>query len=146
LKNKKTRIVSPDGTITYSEGKVPDHEFMFNAAYTMASGGMVLSGDDVGDLDEPRIALLKKLLPPTKVAAEFDDDSFTTGKAVIDETKTILYAFNFEEEAKDVEWSIDGTAHVLDLFEDKDMGVLTDKIRYADLQPHSAKVLICNKI
>ena len=146
LKNKKVKIVNPDGTITYNDGTVPDHEFAFNAAYTMASGGMVLSGDDVGGLDEPRIALLKKLLPPTRVAAEFDDDSFTTGKAVIDETKTILYAFNFEEEAKDVEWRIDGTAHVLDLFEDKDMGEHTDKIRYADLQPHSAKVLICNKI
>ena len=43
----------------------------------MASGGMVLSGDDLSTLPADRLAMLKKLLPPTGVAAEFEDESLT---------------------------------------------------------------------
>lgn len=145
LKNKMVKTVAPDGSITYSEGTVPENEFAFNAAYTMASGGMVLSGDDVGDLTPKNIALLKKLLPPTGVAAEFDDNKNTLGRAVIDEQKTILYAFNLEEEAKAVSWQINGEVDVLDLFEDKHLGRFTDTVTFPALPPRSAKVLVCTK-
>ena len=146
LKNKMVKAVAPDGSITYSEGTVPENEFAFNAAYTMASGGMVLSGDDVGALSDKNVALLGKLLPPTEVAAEFDDDSYTTGRAVIDSKKTVLYAFNFDEAPKDVAWEIDGEVSVLDHFEDKPLGTFKGKVLYPALPPHSAKVLITSKI
>jgi alpha-galactosidase len=139
------KTVAPDGSITYSEGTVPENEFAFNAAYTMASGGMVLSGDDVGDLTPKNIALLKKLLPPTGVAAEFDDNKNTLGRAAINEQKTILYAFNLEEEEKDVSWQINGEVDVLDLFEDKHLGRFAGTVTFPALPPHSAKVLVCTK-
>jgi alpha-galactosidase len=45
----------------------------------VASGGMVLSGDDLSTLPADRLAMLKKMLPPTGVAAEFDDESLRMG-------------------------------------------------------------------
>ncbi len=47
-------------------------EYRFHATPIMASGGLVLSGDDLSTLPADRLAMLKKLLPPTGVAAEFD--------------------------------------------------------------------------
>ena len=41
----------------------------------MASGGLVLSGDDLTTLPLARMEILKKLLPPTGVQAEFVDES-----------------------------------------------------------------------
>ena len=55
-------------------GELPEDEFQFHATAIYATGGMVLSGDDLTKIPEPRLAMLKKLLPPTGVAAEFDDE------------------------------------------------------------------------
>ena len=42
-------------------------------------GGMTLSGDDLTTIPPDRLAMLKKLLPPAGVAAEFEDDSLRVG-------------------------------------------------------------------
>ena len=73
LQNQKIKVVGPDGKITYREDKITDDEFAFNAVYTMACGGMVLSGDDISELTERNVEILRKLTPPTDVAAIFDD-------------------------------------------------------------------------
>src|SRR5436190_3424593 len=60
-------------------GTMPLEEYRFHATAIMASGGMVLSGDDLSTLPEDRLQMLKKLLPPTGVAAEFENEKLTTG-------------------------------------------------------------------
>ena len=146
LQNKMIRVTDPDGRENWVEGPVTRSEFLFNAAYTMASGGMVLSSDDISALREENIALLRKLLPPVPTAAEFDDDSFTVGRAVMEDGKTILCLFNFTDEAKDISADLDGSFTVYDLFEDGDMGRAENRIVFAGFAPHSAKVLICRKV
>jgi len=47
------------------------------------SGGMVLSGDDLTKLPPARAAMLKKLLPPTGVAAAFPDDTLRIGTVTL---------------------------------------------------------------
>ena len=49
-------------------GDMPAEEYRFHATSIVASGGMVLSGDDLSTLPSDRLAMLKKLLPPTGVA------------------------------------------------------------------------------
>ena len=57
---------------------LPVNEFRFHATAIYASGGMVLSGDDLTQIPPDRLAMLKKLLPPTKTAAAFEDSSLCT--------------------------------------------------------------------
>jgi alpha-galactosidase len=41
---------------------------------------MLLSGDDLTKISAEKLAMLRKLQPPTGVAARFDDDSFRIGR------------------------------------------------------------------
>ena len=125
---------------------ITNDEFAVKAAYTMASGGMVLSGDDVSGLRKENIELLRRLLPPTQVAAETEDDSFTVGRAKFDDEKTIIYIFNYENNEKEIIASLDGKVEVFDLFENKSLGIFDGEIRFDSFKPHFAKTLICKKI
>ncbi len=126
-----------------AEGAVTQNEFLFNAAYTMATGGMVLSSDDISALRDKNVELLRKLIPPVPNAAEFEDDSYTVGRAKIDDEKSVVYMFNFTDCEKDICAAVEGTVSVFDLFEDKDLGTFENEIRLEKIAPHCAKVLIC---
>lgn len=145
LNRKRTGQMGPDGMIFEDDGSISQAEFLFNAAYVMASGGMVLGGDDVPHMNDKTIELTNKLLPPTNVPAEFDDDTFTVGRAKISDDKTIIYVFNFDDEAKDISVKFDGCFDITDLFEDKHIGTFKNEINFKDLAPHDAKVLICKR-
>ena len=145
LQNQMIEIVGPDGTVTRSPGTVTDDEFKFNAAYTMASGGMVLSSDDVSGLTRENIEILRRLLPPTRAEAEFDDLSFTVGRARIDEETTIIYLFNFDDFKKDICVQIDGKWQVFDHLENESLGICENEISVKELRPHYARVLVCKK-
>jgi alpha-galactosidase len=71
----------PDAIVLASD--LSDAECQFHATVIYASGGMVLSGDDLTKLPPARAAMLKKLLPPTGVAAAFDDASLRAGTVVL---------------------------------------------------------------
>ena len=145
LQNQAYEIVGPDGTTITKGGDVLREEFLFNAVYTLASGGMVLSGDDISVLTKENAELLKKLLPPTNVACQFDDTSFTIGRAKISDDKEIICVFNFDDFKKDVRVSINGKMKVLDLFENEVLGILENEISFKDFKPHYAKALVLTR-
>ena len=145
LQNQTYEIVGPDGSIITKGGNVLREEFLFNAVYTLACGGMVLSGDDIPVLTNENAEFLKKLIPPTNVACEFDDTSFTIGRAKISEDKEIICVFNFDDFKKDVRVSINGKMKVLDLFENEVLGTFENEISFKDFKPHYAKALICTR-
>ena len=145
LQNEMIKVVGPDGKAAYEEGKLSADEFAFNAAYTVASGGMVLSGDDVSKLKPENIELLRRLLPPSKYAAEFENGNYSLGTAVLSETKTAYYIFNFEDEPMDIEIPLRGRVMAYDTIEDKELGVFENKIIMNGIRPHLGKILICEK-
>jgi alpha-galactosidase len=49
-----------------------DGEFLFHITSIYAGGGMLLSGDDMPRMTGARLALLRKMSPPTGRAAAFD--------------------------------------------------------------------------
>jgi len=147
LQNRLIKIVGPDGeSSTVKQDSVTDDEFAFNAAYTMASGGMVLSGDDVSGLTDKNTELLRRLLPPTDHAALFDDGSFTVGRARLFDGRPIIYVFNFDDFKKDIKIKIDGKAEAYDIIENKSLGVYENEIALKDFKPHFARALILKDI
>jgi len=73
-----------------------DAECQFHASVIYASGGMVLSGDDLTKLSPARAAMLRKLLPPTGVAAAFDDASLRLGTVTLPGAR-MLCLFNWDD-------------------------------------------------
>ncbi|HBY59313.1 MAG TPA: alpha-galactosidase [Solibacterales bacterium] len=67
----------PDAVVL--DGTLPENEFRFHATAAYASGGMILSGDDLTRIPPDRLAMLRKLLPARGVAAEFTDASLRIG-------------------------------------------------------------------
>ena len=145
LQNRTVKIMGPDGEETKTLEGVPSNEFAFNAAYTMASGGMVLSSDDITTLTEENVRLLKKLIPPTNVAAEFDDITYTVGRAKIDENTTLVYVFNFDDFDKDIEIEIGENFIAYDLFCDQIIDTCRGKIKFSAFPKRYAKVIVCKK-
>ena len=60
-------------------GDLSDDEFRFHATAIFASGGMILSGDDLTTITPARLAMLRKLQPPTGRAARFADTAMHVG-------------------------------------------------------------------
>lgn len=58
---------------------VPGNEFIYHATAVYATGGMVLSGDDLTKITPDKLDMLKKLIPPAGVSARFADERFEVG-------------------------------------------------------------------
>jgi hypothetical protein len=63
----------PDAVVL--AGDLGEEERSFHATAILATGGMVLYGDDLSTIPPTRLEMLRKLHPPTGVAARFEDDS-----------------------------------------------------------------------
>ncbi len=95
-------------------GNLTDDEFRFHATLVFATGGMLLSGDDLSKLSPERLELLKRLVPPSGIAARFADDRFELG--TIDRGATKVYALlNWGDAASERKLPIAPTAKVRDL-------------------------------
>ena len=83
-------------------GELTDDEFQFHATAIYASGGMVLSGDDLTAIPAGARRDAAKLLPPTGVAAEFDDATLTVGRMRLPDRRMICL-FNWDDAPRDAE-------------------------------------------
>jgi alpha-galactosidase len=72
-------VMDAGGKLT-TTGRVPDNEYQFHATFIYATGGMLLSGDDLTKITPRRAEMLKRLVPPTGTCARFEDESFTIGR------------------------------------------------------------------
>jgi alpha-galactosidase len=86
----------PDAVVL--AGDLTDAECRFHATAIYATGGMVLSGDDLTALPAARAAMLRKLLPPTGVAARFIDMNLQVGIVDLSGAQ-MLCLFNWDDAA-----------------------------------------------
>jgi alpha-galactosidase len=125
----------PDAVVL--TGDLPDNEFQFHATSIYASGGMVLSGDDLTKIPANRLTMLRKLLPPTGVAAQFDDESLEVGRM-----GKMICVFNWDETPRNIAVQLPTKARVTDYWSGEDLGVHQGTLAIK-LEPHSARLLKC---
>jgi len=123
-------------------GELPEHEFLFHATAIYATGGMLLSGDDLATIAAPRMAMLKKLLPPTGVPAVFDDEQLRAGTMTL-KTKRMLCLFNWDDQPADVTARLARPARVTDFWTGESLGRREGAVTIAAMPPHSARLLEC---
>ncbi len=123
-------------------GDLSDQEFQFHATAAYASGGMVLSGDDLTRIPPARLALLQELLPPTGIAAEFEDDSLQTGFIKLSD-RLMVCVFNWADAAKTVSFQLPKSSQIRDYWNGADLGRHSGIFEIKDMPPHSARLLAC---
>jgi len=123
-------------------GDLPENEFVFHATVIYAIGGMVLSGDDVSKMPADRLAMLKKLLPPTGVRAVFDDDFHGVGRVNLG-NRQMVCLFNWY----DKDWTYDVTlvdrSRVRDVWTGASLG--RHRSMKVGVPRHSARLLECTR-
>lgn len=123
-------------------GEQPLEEFQFHATVIYASGGMVLSGDDLTKISSERLAMLKKLLPPTRVAASFEDDSLRVG--VINQKDTrIVCLFNWEDAPQTISFELPKKSTITDYWNGENFGTQTGVFTVKNMPPRSARLFVC---
>jgi len=103
----------PDAVVL--AGELADNECRVHATAIYAAGGLVLSGDDLTAMPPARAAMLRKLLPPTGVAAEFDDDSFAIGHVRLPQAR-MLCLFNWDDAPQTRVVRVDRAAAIVDVW------------------------------
>jgi alpha-galactosidase len=123
-------------------GDLSDQEFQFHATAVYASGGMVLSGDDLTRISPHQLLMLQELLPPGGVAAEFVDDTFQVG-LIQKHDCTMVCLFNWGETAKSISFKLPQACLVRDYWSGADLGRHHGIFEMKDLPPRSARLLEC---
>jgi alpha-galactosidase len=124
-------------------GALSDDEFRFHATVIFASGGMILSGDDLTTIPPQRLAMLKKLQPPTGRAARFTDGSLRVGVVQLKDRQA-LCLLNWDDGPQALDFSLAQTNRVRELWTDADLGRRSGHITLT-LSPRSGKVLLCDR-
>jgi alpha-galactosidase len=121
-------------------GKLPENEFMFHATLIYATGGMVLSGDDLTQLSHEHLAVLKKLLPPTGVAARFEDGRFDIGHILLP-GREMIALFNWGDQPADRTIHLGAKSEITDYWTGMDLGEHVGDYTIPKMPGHSARLL-----
>ncbi len=114
-------------------------EFNFHIAMIQASGGMILSGDNLSNLNTSQFEVLRKLLPPVNQAARFLDDDFSV--AIQDFSHhQVLFFFNPSDVEKKMAVRLSKPCWISDFWSSEDFGLHTDIFQMDHIPAHSAKV------
>lgn len=140
LRNAGVDVVDPAGNPILPDGAATQQDFLFNATYTLASGGMVLSGDNMMEFSEQNIRILKKLLPVRGVAAVFDSADYTVGRIPLD-GEEIICVFNYDEVEREYRIGFTERAEVSDFWSEENLGIWEAGVHTVRLAGHSAKAL-----
>ncbi|HEX9365971.1 MAG TPA: glycoside hydrolase family 36 protein [Vicinamibacterales bacterium] len=125
-------------------GELPDHELLFHATAIYATGGMLLSGDDLTVMSGTRMAMLKQMLPPTGVPAVFEDENLRVGTVTLP-GKRMVCLFNWTDAPVTLSAGLTRASTVTDFWSGAALG-RQDVVTIADMPAHSARLLECRDV
>ena len=138
-------LLSP-GMVMDNSGKqtgatgLPLNEVLFHATTVHATGGMLLTGDDLPTLTPERLAVLRKLLPPTKRAASFADEKLTVGRTPHGKGE-YLYLFNWGDQPAERVVALPRKVTLKNYWTGESLGQHAGEYRVPALAPHTALLL-----
>ena len=124
-------------------GDLSEDEFRFHATVIFATGGMLLSGDDLTKISADKLAMLRKLQPPSGIAARFDDDSFRVGR-IREPKRELVAVFNWSDLPQTISFDLRQASAVKDFWSGEDLGRHTGRFQIEAMPKHSARLLICS--
>jgi alpha-galactosidase len=122
-------------------GDLGIEEKRFHATAIWASGGMLLSGDDLTQAPPESLELLKRLHPPTGTAARFADDGFRVGEMDLPTGRGVLL-LNWDDTPKTMSVRAPGRAPLRELWTATDVTPGLDRDVTLTLPPRSGRVLV----
>jgi alpha-galactosidase len=130
----------PDAVVL--TGNVPEEEFRFHATAIYATGGMILSGDDLTTIDAARWEMLRKLQPPTAIAARFRDDSLSVGMVDL-KNERVACLLNWDDAPKELSFSLKGPHRLRELWTNEDRGRHDGGPVSMTVPAHGGRVVLC---
>jgi alpha-galactosidase len=135
--NRRLWWNDPDAVVLASD--LNDAECQFHATAIYATGGMVLSGDDLTKLPLARASMLRKLLPPSGVAATFDDDTLRVGTVTLPAAR-MMCLFNWDDRPQTLSVRWPAPVTVTDYWTDESLG-RRQGVMSIEMAPRSARLL-----
>ena len=106
---------------------------MFHASLLYATGGALLSGDDITTLPANRLAILKKMVKAQGVTAEFDSDKFNYGW-INNNSKKQLVVLNWGTDSKTFHIPIKKPCTLINYFTGEKIGSFDKEIVLKDFE------------
>ena len=132
-------VMDISGKATGATG-LPLNEVVFHATTVHASGGMMLSGDDLPTLGPERVAMLRRLLRPTGRAASFADETLAVGRTPNAQGE-YLYLFNWGDKPVERVVSLPCRVSLKNYWTGESLGEHEGEYRVSALAPHTALLL-----
>ena len=132
----------PDAVVL--TGELSEDEFQFHATSIYASGGMILSGDDLTKITPERLAVLKRLIPPTGVAASFEDDSMQVGVVKLADARMVAL-FNWKDQPQTLSVRLPEAGNITDYWTGESLGRHEAVFIVKDMPARSARLLACKR-
>ena len=121
-------------------GNLPENEYMFHASLLYATGGAILSGDDIPSLPANRLAILKKIASAAKgITAEFNSDSFDYGW-INNNSKKQLVVLNWKDTPKTFRIPIKQPCTLVNFFTGEKVGSFEKEIVLKDFAGQNGMV------
>jgi alpha-galactosidase len=125
-------------------GHLTEEEFRFHATSAYASGGMILSGDDLTTIPTARLAMLRKLMPPSGKAAIFDDASTLEIGRIRTSAALHIVLFNRDDTQKSIAVPLHGRYKIQEMWTGEDLGTHSDVLEI-NVPAHGGRILICKR-
>jgi alpha-galactosidase len=119
-----------------------EEEVRFHATAIYASGGMLLSGDDLTKVAPETLARVRKLQPPTGMAARFADDSLEVG-TVERPAGRLVFLLNWSDAPRTLSFTLNRPQRLAELWSGEDLGIRTAGPVSLTLPAHAGRVLVC---
>ena len=132
----------PDAVVL--TGDLSAEEFKFHATTIYATGGMLLSGDDLTTISPERLAMLRQMQPPTGMAARFSDDSLRVGTVKLAD-RQIFFLLNWENTPQMVSFPLTRASELHDYWTGESLGRHQGSFAVKEMPPHSARLLVCTQ-
>jgi alpha-galactosidase len=125
-------------------GELPENELLFHATAIYATGGMLLSGDDLTTIPDARLAMLKKLLPPTGVPAVFEDETLRVGTVTLPGRRMVCL-FNWTDAPLTLSGRLPRASAITDFWSGAPLGRKAT-MTIEEMPARSARLLECRDV